>query len=85
MISGSIIKKRVSVAAAGKQDHQDLFDEFCEEVGPANVKLWTAEVVAWESDMSLPDPYFIKPSGMHSCWMSCAAPETDVRILPRSH
>ena len=60
---GHIIRNRTSAAAVGKKEYQELLDEFSAEVGSTNVDAWTAQVVAWEKNMSLPDPYFVKPSG----------------------
>ena len=55
-------RERSAVAAFVRFDraHQD----FVSELQPAHVAEWDAQIVAYEADPTLPDPYYWKSSGM---------------------
>ncbi|KAI0070972.1 hypothetical protein K474DRAFT_1561156, partial [Panus rudis PR-1116 ss-1] len=63
---GISLRNRLQEAQLEQKRLHDAFERFKSERGldPANVELWTKEVVAWEHDQTRPDPYYIPPSGL---------------------
>lgn len=56
-VLGLALRKRLKSASVEKIAQDRVFDDFCESLLPENRVSWTAEVVAWENDTTLPSPY----------------------------
>ncbi|GJF00231.1 CxC2 domain-containing protein [Phanerochaete sordida] len=61
---GPSLEKRERTATAGFVKFDRLHEAFTADLQPSHVVEWTKDVVAYEKDKSLPDPYYWKPTGM---------------------
>lgn len=57
VLLGNLLQKRLAAARKDAQAYKEAFEDFKEDLQEEHVKAWTEEVVAWEKDTSLPDPY----------------------------
>ena len=62
-VSAWTLRNRLIVAAEEHKEHQELFDVFTSRLEAVHVTAWTVQIVAWEKDQSLPDPYQMVVSG----------------------
>ena len=62
-MSGAAFAKKRKRALIGYAFHVRLWREFSTDIPQEHIIEWTTEVEAWEKDTSLPDPYFLAPSG----------------------
>lgn len=60
---GIALRKRLKSAVVEKIAQDRIFDDFCESLLPSNLAKWTAEVVAWENDLTLLNPYQLPLQG----------------------
>ena len=60
---GTYLRKRLKNASVEKIVLDRIFDDFCEQLQPANVTAWTEQVTTWEKDTSLPSPYQVPTNG----------------------
>ncbi|GJE98466.1 CxC2 domain-containing protein [Phanerochaete sordida] len=61
---GKLLTKRLKTAVLGFSQHTHLLDDFSTGIPSEHIKSWTDQVVAYEADNSLPDPYYVAPSGL---------------------
>lgn len=55
--------KRLKTAVLGFSLHNRLLQDFSAGIPDEDIESWTAQIVAYEADNSLPDPYYVAPSG----------------------
>ena len=60
---GPSLHKRGRKAVAGFVRFDRLFQHFVADLQPSHVQEWTKQLLAYEADSSLPDPYYWKPTG----------------------
>ncbi|KAI0716933.1 hypothetical protein C8Q76DRAFT_616443 [Earliella scabrosa] len=58
------LRNRLILAAREHQEHQELFDAFTSRLDAEHVAAWTVQIIAWEKDQTLPDPYQVMTAGM---------------------
>ena len=51
------LRDRLLTAASQHEEHDELFKQFTGRLDAQHVADWTAQIVAWERDQTLPDPY----------------------------
>ncbi|GJF00432.1 CxC2 domain-containing protein [Phanerochaete sordida] len=61
---GKLLGKRLKTALLGFTVHDRLFNEFSAGVDSAYTTSWTEQILAYEKDDSLPDPYHVESSGL---------------------
>ncbi|GJF00735.1 CxC2 domain-containing protein [Phanerochaete sordida] len=61
---GKLLGKRLKTALLGFTVHHRLFDEFSSGIDDHYKDSWTAQLLAYEQDETLPDPYHVEPSGL---------------------
>ncbi|GJE99776.1 CxC2 domain-containing protein [Phanerochaete sordida] len=61
---GRLLGKRLKTALLGYSVHSRLFAEFSSGVDTAYTTSWTAQVLAYEQDLTLPDPYHVESTGL---------------------
>ncbi|KAJ3535047.1 hypothetical protein NM688_g7034 [Phlebia brevispora] len=64
MSIGSLLHHQLKDAIKECAIQEDIYQGFEERLSPENVKAWTDEVVEFERDNSLPDPYYREPTGL---------------------
>lgn len=64
--AGILYRKRLGSARIESKKQEKAFEDFKKDLDPENVAAWTQQVEAFEKDSTLPDPYYIQPSGKSS-------------------
>ena len=67
---GPSLHKRGRKAVAGFVRFDRLFQHFIMDLHPSHVEEWTAQVLAYEADNTLPDPYHWKQTGKFAVFIS---------------
>ncbi|GJF01001.1 hypothetical protein PsYK624_173060 [Phanerochaete sordida] len=61
---GKLLGKRLKTAVLGFTLHDRLFNDFSSGIDGQYTEAWTEQVLAYEKDPSLPDPYHVESSGL---------------------
>ena len=65
-MAGKLLGKRLKTALLGFTVHDRLFNQFSDGIDDHHKQSWTTQIVAYERDPSLPDPYHVESVGMSS-------------------
>ena len=68
---GRLLKQQLKAAKKEGEIQDEIYEQFTAKLKPDNVKTWIDEVVAWEKDPSLPDPYYRGQVGKCSLHRRC--------------
>ena len=63
LYTGQTLQRRLGKARKDYAIYHQLYNDFREDLQEDNVKEWTAQVLQWEKDTSLDDPYDLTSSG----------------------
>ncbi|KAF7797546.1 hypothetical protein EIP86_008746 [Pleurotus ostreatoroseus] len=78
---GSLFQRQLKEAVRERATQMEVFKLFSEKVLPENRSKWLAEIAAYESDPSLPDPYYREPFGISEADIRLKLAEEDDRAI----